>query len=185
MKTNERLLDLLLEIQILDRVPRMGYLLRGISDPESISEHSFQVGFLVWVMARRIEGVDVRRAMEIALIHDVAELRTGDLPMTAGRYLPAGAKKLAEAAALREILAPLGDEALTLAAEYEAQEIPEARLVKACDKLQLMLKVTLYEDWGAGGLAEFWDNEANFPDGGFPEIREVFEQLRQRRDRAD
>ena len=57
----------------------------------------------------------------------------------------------------------------------------EARLVKACDKLQLMLKVAVYERWGTGALAEFWDNPENFPDGGFPVVREIFEELRQRR----
>ncbi len=31
---NESLLDLFLELQILDRVPRSGYLLRGVPDPE-------------------------------------------------------------------------------------------------------------------------------------------------------
>jgi len=58
---------------------------------------------------------------------------------------------------------------------------PEARLVKACDKLQLMLKVAVYERWGTGALAEFWDNPDNFPDGGFAVVQELFEELRQRR----
>jgi len=34
---NASLLDLLLELQTLDRVPRSGYFLRGISDCESVS----------------------------------------------------------------------------------------------------------------------------------------------------
>jgi len=56
--------------------------------------------------------------------------------------------------------------------------------VKACDKLQLMLKVAVYERWGTGALAEFWDNPENFPDVGpddFPAVRELFEALRERR----
>jgi hypothetical protein len=55
-------------------------------------------------------------------------------------------------------------------------------MVKACDKLQLMLKVTVYERWGTGALAEFWENPENFPDGGFAAVKELFEALRARRE---
>jgi len=184
MRSNETLLDLLLELQTLDRVPRMGYPLRGVVEAESVTEHSWHVLFLVWAVGPRIEDIDVRRAMEIALVHDLAEVRVGDLPMTAARYFPEGAKKAAESAAMAELLAPLPERALALYAEYQAGETPEARLVKACDKLQLMLKVAVYERWGAGGLAEFWENPENFPDGGFPALRELFAELRARRERA-
>jgi putative hydrolase of HD superfamily len=182
MRVNDTLLDLLLELQILDRVPRSGYVLRGVDGPESVSEHSWHVVFLVWALGPRIEGLDVARAVEIALIHDLAELRVGDLPRTATRYFPEGAKKQAESAALAEILAPLSERTRELYAEYQAGETPEARLVKACDKLQLMLKVTVYESWGARGLAEFWRNPDNFPDLGFGPVRELFEHLRRRRE---
>jgi len=184
MRRNEHLLDLLLELQTLDRVPRSGYLLRGVPEPESVTEHSWHVVFLVWTLAGRVEGVDAARAVEIALVHDLAELRVGDLPQVASGYFAEGAKQAAEAAALEEILAPLPGRARELYAEYRAGESAEARLVKACDKLQLMLKVAVYERWGAGGLAEFWDNPANFPDGGFPAVRELFDELRRRRREA-
>ena len=65
--------------------------------------------------------------------------------------------------------------------EYQQGTTLEARLVKACDKLQLMLKVAVYERWGERGLAEFWDNPDNFPDPGFPVVAELFAELRARR----
>jgi putative hydrolase of HD superfamily len=182
MRRNESLLDLALELQSLDRLPRAGYVLRGVTDPESVTEHSWHVLFLVWALGRRIPEVDAARAVEIAIVHDLAELRIGDLPRTSSRYFPAGAKNAAESAAMEEILAPLPAEARELYAEYQAAATPEARLVKACDKLQLMLKVAAYERWGAGGLGEFWDNPDNFPDGGFAPVRELFEALRRRRE---
>lgn len=182
MKANRTLLDLFLEIQTLDRIPRAGYVLRGVSEPESVTEHTWQVLFLVWTLGPRIDGIDVGRAVEIALVHDLAELRIGDLPRNVAHYFPAGAKKAAEAVAMAEILAPLPERALLLFDEYQLGASPEARLVKACDKLQLMLKVTVYERWGTGALAEFWNNPDNFPDGGFPLVRQLFEELRARRD---
>jgi putative hydrolase of HD superfamily len=182
MKANRTLLDLFLETQLLDRIPRSGYVLRGVADPESVTEHTWHVLFLVWVLGSRIEGIDVGRAVEIALVHDLAELRIGDLPRTSSHYFPTGAKKVAEAAAMADILAPLPERAFALYEEYQRGLSPEARLVKACDKLQLMLKVAVYERWGTGALAEFWDNPDNFPDGGFPVVRELFEELRARRE---
>ena len=181
MKANRSLLDVFLEIQMLDRIPRAGFVLRGVAEPESVAEHSLHVLFLVWALGPKIEGLDVPRAVEIALIHDLAELRIGDLPRTSSRYFPDGAKKAAESAAMADILAPLDERARLLYDEYQQGTTPEARLVKACDKLQLMLKVAVYERWGTGALAEFWDNPENFPDGGFPVVRELFEELRQRR----
>jgi len=174
---NESLLDLFLELQILDRVPRSGYLLRGVPDPESVTEHSFHVVFLVWALGPRIPGLDLMRAVGIALVHDLAELRVGDLPRTAAPYFPDGAKKAAESLAMDDILAPLPADARALYEEYEQGESAEARLVKACDKLQLMIKVSVYESWHQGALAEFWDHPDNFPDPGFAEVRAMFDEL--------
>jgi len=181
MNANRTLLDVFLEAQMLDRVPRSGYVLRGVAEPESVTEHCWHVLFLVWTLGARIEGIDVFRAVEVALVHDLAELRIGDLPRTSSHYFPEGAKKAAEAAAMADILAPLPARAFQLYEEYQRGTSPEARLVKACDKLQLMLKVAVYERWGTGALAEFWDNPDNFPDGGFTVVREMFEELRARR----
>lgn len=185
MRRNESLLDLLLELQALDRVPRSGFLLRGVTDPESVTEHSWHVVFLVWVLGQRTPGLDVGRAVEIALVHDLAELRTGDLPRTVAGYFPDGVKRRAEAAVLDDLLAPLPERSRALLAEYQATETIEARLVKACDKLQLMLKVMVYEGWGARGLAEFWHNPDNFPDGGLPAVAELFAELRRRHQAGD
>jgi putative hydrolase of HD superfamily len=177
---NATLLDLALELETLDRVARSGYRLRGVAEPESVAEHSFHVALLICLLAPREGGIDVARAVELALVHDVAEVRIGDLPRTALAYLPATAKHAAERSAAADLLAP----AAALGAiyeEYEAAASREARFVRACDRLQLMLKVALYEAWGEGALAEFWDNPENFPDGEFPAVRALFDELRARR----
>ena len=181
MRSNESLLELLLELQVLDRIPRSGFVLRGVADPESVTEHSWHVLFMVWALGERIPGLDVARAAEIALVHDLAELRVGDLPRTAGRYFPEGAKRTAETAAMAEVLAPLPERARLLYAEYQEGATPESRLVKACDKLQLMLKVAVYETWGTGALAEFWENPDNFPPPGLEPVDTLFAELRARR----
>jgi putative hydrolase of HD superfamily len=182
LQPNRSLLDSLLELQALDRLPRTGYALRGVSDPESIAEHGFHLALLIWALAPGVPDVDLGHALELALVHDLAEIRIGDLPRTAGRYLPDGAKAQAESAALTELLAPLGERGPALFAEFEAGETLEARLVRACDKLQLMVKVFVYERWGATGLSEFWENTINFPQSGFAPVDELLADLRRRRE---
>lgn len=181
MNLNQTLLETLLEIQILDRVARSGYSLRGVPEPESVSEHSFHLTFLAWVLAAEEPQLDRTRVMELALLHDVAEARFGDLPRSAAHYLPSGAKAIAETAAAEEILAPLGPRAAELYAEYAARESSEAKFVAACDKLQLLVKTSTYESWGCRGLDELWANTEPFPDGGFAGIRRIYEELCQRR----
>jgi len=185
MRSNDTLLDLLLETQALDRVPRFGYLIRGVDNPESVTEHSWHVLFLVWVLADHLPDVDRARALDLAMVHDLAELRLGDLARTASRYFPPGAKQQAESAAMTEILAPLPGKNHKLLTEYQAGHSREARLVKACDKLQLMIKVAVYESWGATGMTRFWDNPDNFFDGGFDLVRQLYEELKARRDASD
>jgi putative hydrolase of HD superfamily len=175
---NATLLELLVELETLDRVPRSGYFLRGISDCESIAEHSFHLAAMVWLLAAREPELDRTKALELALVHDLAELRIGDLPRTAIGYFAPGAKHEAERRAADDILAPADPRARSLYAEYERSESREARFVRACDRLQLMLKASVYERWGHGGLAEFWDNPANFPTEEFPTVRGLFHELR-------
>lgn len=183
MRRNKHLLDLLLELQALDRVPRIGYALRGVADPESVSEHTFQTAFLAWSLAGEVPELDRARVVELAMVHDLAEVRLGDLPRSAASYLPREVKHHAERTAMRDLMAPLGEEGVDLLAEYQAGETAEARFVSACDKLQLLIKVWTYETWGAGrNLEEMWDNLEDFPDGGFAVIRRLLAELRSRRD---
>ena len=45
-----------------------------------------------------------------------------------------------------------------------------------------MLKVSAYEHWGAAGLDEFWENDANFRSGEFPGVDSLYAELRRRRE---
>ncbi len=179
------LLDLLEELQALDKVPRLGYAQRGVPDPESVSEHSFHVVFLVWALSTDIPDFDRFRAVEIALIHDLAEVRFGDLPRTAAHYLPPGAKDTAELTAVTDLLAPLGSDSASLLREYQERRTPEAHFVSVCDKLQLLIKAGVYRKWRAGAVDEFLDALDSFDDGGFEPVRKVVSRLRSRREERD
>lgn len=178
---NQKLLDLLLELETLDRVPRSGFFLRGISDCESIAEHTFHVAALVWLLAPSEPGLDRARAVELALVHDLAEVRVGDLPRIAAKYFPPGAKHEAERKAIGDLLAPADPETIELYLDYERSGSREARFVRACDRLQLLLKAAVYEGWGHGGMAEFWDRAEQRPPSEFESIERLRDELTARR----
>jgi len=171
------LTELLLELQTLDRVPRSGYVLRGVPDAESVSEHCFQLAMTVWLLAAEEPQVDRARAVELALVHDLAEARIGDLPRTAAGYFAPGAKHEAERRAVEHLLAPADAGCLDRYREYEGQATAEARFVKECDRLQLLLKTTVYERWGARGLDEIVARSAALADSEFASVRRRYAEL--------
>ena len=104
--------------------------------------------------------VNVERLLRMALLHDLTEARTGDLPSTIKRYFGKAEIKAADEAIAKEIFSALGDfreSYLELFFDYEHRTSIESRLVKAADKLDLLIQSREYEKGGARSLQEFWD----------------------------
>ncbi len=160
-----RTIEFLAEIMRLKALPRTGWLLRGVRNVESIADHSFGVAMIAMMIADRAEAsgmkIDGERVLRMALLHDLAEVRTGDLPATIKPYFDAATLRSADEQATKEVLAPLGEAGnkyLELRHEYEQRTSLESRIVKAADKIDLLLQAREYEKGGANNLAEFWNN---------------------------
>lgn len=170
-------LEFLEELLRLKAVPRTGWLLRGLRTVESVADHSYGVAFIAMMLADRVraagQAVNVETVLRMALLHDLTEARTGDLPATIKRYFEQSALHHADEQAATEMLAPLGavgQAYLAVRREYEARQSLEARLVKAADKLDLLLQARAYEKSGAQSLQEFWQNsEIDFSSLGLEE----------------
>ncbi|MBL8203153.1 MAG: HD family hydrolase [Blastocatellia bacterium] len=157
-------IEFLTELIRLKALPRTGWLLRGVRDAESIADHLFGVAWIAMLLADRANArgrqVNVEKVLRMALLHDLSEARTGDLPATIKPYFPGDTLKQADEQATRDVLQPLGEfgaNYLTLWYEYEQRSSLEARIVKAADKLDLLLQAREYEKGGAKNLGEFWD----------------------------
>ena len=158
------MLSTLIELQRLKRLDRTGWTLRGLPNgTESVAAHSFGVSATAMLLADKFVAggvpVDVEKVLRIALLHDWAETRVGDMPRIATIYFGADARKQAEMAAFRDVVEEV-DEPHGLYArlyhEYEHRSSLEARLVKAADVLDLLVQVLALERAGARGLDEFW-----------------------------
>ena len=174
----DTIIDTVLALDPLSELPRTGWLLRGIQPCESIAEHSFGVGVLTMLLvdALRAEGhtVDGEVALRMALLHDAAEAKTGDVPMPSKTPALRAALKEQERAIVRALL----PEALATTVEQaEEGTTLEARIVKAADKLQMMIKVLRYQQTKRGQLDEFWVNPKNLRDQDVPGVRELFDAI--------
>lgn len=153
----------------LKRLPRTGWLMLGVAQPESVADHSHAVALLALLLTEQINvdpgkqgldgPLDVGRVLQIAVVHDLAESLVTDLPHRATRLIGKAAKHQAEAAALAEICAgwPNVERVLSLWTEYAEQTSPEARLVHDADKLELVHQAMTYAATGHRNLGEFFE----------------------------
>lgn len=180
----DEILDHLLSVDPLSILPRTGWLMNGVQPAETIAEHCFGVAYLAMLLsdelAQRGEAVDCERVLRMALLHDVAEVRTGDIPMPQKTPEIDAALHHLESEIVKKILPPRYREYWL---EAERGESLESRIVKAADKLQMMAKVHVYERQRGASLEEYWQNPANFKDRGLPLVREIFEAIARRSER--
>ncbi|MEM0482379.1 MAG: HD domain-containing protein [Nitrososphaerota archaeon] len=147
----------------LKELRREGWVRRGVRKSESVADHSYSLALLSMLLAAE-RGLDPFKTAAIAIIHDLAEAVTGDIPPSEKKsnmvYVDA------EREAIRSIAekapAKVGDLILQLYNEYSSQSSEEARLVKQLDKLEMALQAMAYEREGraAKGLAEEFTQSA-------------------------
>lgn len=140
----------LIDAYRLKQRPRTGWRLRGIAEPESVADHSWGTALLCLLFADDA-GVDRGLALEIAVVHDLAEAEIGDLPNlpeSAGR--PAGSDRktrleAAAMAALRDLWpAAQADRVLARWRAYEDRESDEARFVRDMNLVDMALQASIY-----------------------------------------
>ena len=135
----------------LKKLPRAGWLLPGISSPESVADHSFRVAVLAYVIAVQ-EGANPDRAAALGLFHDFPETRIGDVPSVGKPYVTTAdpGKVIADqTAALPDHLAA---HVTALIAEHESAKTPgatpEALCSRDADKLDCLLQAREYQALG-------------------------------------
>lgn len=142
MRTSELagVLEFLRAAERLKNVTRTAWTSAGA--PESVAQHTWRLSLMALVLGRRLEGVDLRRLLEICIVHDLGEAIGGDVP--AIEQDPDAPKAEEERRDLLTLIEPLPADLradiLALWDEYEAAETPEAKAAKALDKLETIMQ---------------------------------------------
>lgn len=162
----------------LKRTARTGWVQRGVPEAEDVAAHSYGVAFATLLLAPLVESpIDLGRALALAVLHDLPEALTTDIPSPAWRLLPAGLKGDAERRAMETILgaAPFRAEWLAWHDELALNESAEARLVHDADKIDLFVQALVYEEQsGNAHLQQFWEVAPAFY---YPVAQAIYEAL--------
>lgn len=152
----KRQLDFILELDKEKSILRQTHL-SDYSRRENDAEHAWHMAVMLYLLKEYAnEPFDLAKAMMMALIHDVVEIDAGDTYAYDEQAKKTQAER--EAKAAERIFGLLPDdqreELRALFEEYEAQETPEAHIVRTMDSLQPLLlnDATEGEDWRSHGV---------------------------------
>ncbi len=119
---------------------------------ENDAEHSWAVALVCMLLATRLEEehsvkIDTERMLKMALVHDLAEVLTGDTKTwdKAARVGKDERERLAITEILSKLPQDLNEEMMSLWEESEAKETLEAKIVKSVDRLEPVLHRTLLQ----------------------------------------
>ncbi len=152
--------DLLFLSDVLKDLPRIGWALSGLGKNgiESIADHSWAVAYISLLMCGHFsdqeENVDVERVLTMAIIHDLAEGITSDIPHRGsadGWYRLREAKSVLETEIISEITRalPNGESIRKAWEEYIEGATIEARIVQSADIIDMLNRALSHEKRGA------------------------------------
>jgi putative hydrolase of HD superfamily len=158
----------------LKRLPRQGWLDRGVPQPESVADHTYRLALMAWTLGAEA-GMDAAHLVKLVLVHDLPEALAGDATpyraLIARGLTPEEAttrwhdvltedelaadredKTATERAAMAGVTAgldrTLAEEMMALWEEYVERRSQEARFVSQLDKLEALVQALEYERAG-------------------------------------
>jgi putative hydrolase of HD superfamily len=140
-----RLADFLYEALFLKHTPRTGYKFLGRGE-ESVAEHSFGVVLISYTLGRMSGLSSLEKILKMALFHDLAEARTGDLNYMNKRYVSALEEKATHD--LSQDL-PFQDELLSLYQEWKEGSTLESKLAHDADQIDMLIALSRHRADGS------------------------------------
>ena len=129
--------EALIEALGLKDVVRAGWVRAGVKNPESVAAHSWGMAMLATQICP--EELDLKRVLQLCILHDIAEVKVGDI--TPHDNVSTEEKHRLESEAINS----MGIDAKEIFDEYEAQNTPESQFVRHLDKLDMALQAEIYE----------------------------------------
>lgn len=162
MSKYENIINFYEEYIKIEQVIRKGWLMREVPSPrlESVGDHTLQLMMLASIITKELGiEVDLKKLMELLLIHDIGEAIIGDISDV---EKDANIKKLKEKEAVKNILSNLNNINANyyyqLWLEMESKETDLAKFAYSLDKIDAVIKAGIYEkEYNINGLfGEFY-----------------------------
>lgn len=171
------MLDFLLAIQSLKTTKRTGWINNQIENPESIADHMHRMA----IISMLTDCNDRDKLVKMAIIHDIAEAKVGDITPYDG--ISNEAKFNLEKNAIEEFVQMLGGSSQALEIrdlwmEYEKGESEISILCKDIDKFEMILQAFEYEKDGKKLDSFFESTKGKFRT---PQIINLAEELYSKR----
>ncbi len=143
--------NFLFEVGMLAHSPRTGFHFLG-SGKQSIAEHTNRTVYIGFVLSLMEPGIDKTKLLQMCLLHDLAEARTGDLNYVHQKYVESDEER-----AMNDLAQTLvfGDYLMGILGEYKERKSREAILAKDADNLEWILSLKEQLDIG-NSRAESW-----------------------------
>lgn len=168
------------ELHTLTKLPRIGWIMAGVPEPESVSDHCFETAIIAYILAQQLdEPVDMGKVLAMALFHEVGEVRLTDLPRRSSPYVKEF-KREAETQASRDILHGVAENVLPLLQEMHELKTVEARLVEAAEELQIITAAMYYAKENRGDISEYRRDAAKYDALGIEPARAVADVVKKR-----
>ena len=162
--------DLLIKAFQLKSLKRAGWTRAGIKNPESVAAHSWGMSLLCLTLCP--EDLDAQRVLQLALLHDLVEVHTGDI--TPYDPITKKEKKAREQIAAHQLFAERPD-FLAIWQEYDDHQTAESRFVHQIDKLDMAAQALIYGQEESFDRQEFIDSaSAAIHD---PPLKDLLQQL--------
>ncbi len=181
----DKMVDFFVEATSLKRTMRYNSCPENVQEP--VAGHSWLVTLMVPILAERFNlDINVQHAMEIANVHDLAEsIRDYDFDSyNLARGVESQKEKdQEEENFMRNVQNrfDFGDRIYSLWKEYEDGKTPEARFVRALDKLESHIHIL--ERGGTGSDVDDADHQAFYADKvvrNFPELEPFLSAVKKR-----
>lgn len=158
----EKVVEFIFEAGLLKRVPRSGWSVLGISNPESVADHSFRCAVIGYLIAH-MEKVSVSRTLLMTLFNDMHEARITDLHKMAQRYIDAGpAEDKAFDDQIGSLPESIHQELSDVREEYRAQESVESVVARDSDILECLIQAREYHEHGHRSAALFMEKAPQY-----------------------
>ncbi len=133
----KKVVNFLFELGQLRFTPRSGWHQLGIKDPQNDAEHTVRTAQIAFVLASMEGHKNPCHCATVALFHDIAEIRTGDMNKISKRYHYTD-EKLADDEQVAG-LGKVGENVLIVKKEFQEGQTYASKIAKDADRLELML----------------------------------------------